>query len=187
MYNPKGKPLHEFMYKACYDRFVMYKPKEKYLPGIGNTWLLSNLSNTCYSLLAGNRLLVYLPYSSSLFIFKDNQMIRRFDLWPKHAMRLYKEEMERFARKIRKRGGDPGKWYSPMFGDFFVDRDDNRFFYLNGDGDGKAKQWLYKFNLEGELEAVLTSAKDIGFLAKRNNLFYGIYKGNIHILKEGKR
>jgi hypothetical protein len=193
MYDPKGVKLHTFLSKRHYNRFLVYKPKPPKFPFprlARDFWLLPNEVNTLYDVLPGERFIIYITHSSTVYIFKNSRLVRQFDIWPEHALDLYREEIDRSnerARKHRKHKKEENSFYFSMLEPFFVDKDNEEIFYLNGHSYGTGINMLYRFNTNGGLVNVLAAGKSVRFLAKRNHLFYGLSEGNVVIFKEGEK
>jgi hypothetical protein len=145
-------------------------------PGISNTWART---------LSGNRIVVYQSNSSTVYLFQDAKLKKRFDVRP--AMIIKK--IERFIQKLKNRYKDDNFGVS-FFQGFFVDQDSEKYLYFYGyDSSGKdEKAILYRFDLTGKLVCVLyyLTENAIEFLAKRNGLFYAVDRSNeqINIYKE---
>jgi hypothetical protein len=172
------KLKYTLLSKNNYERFVVHKPEGK-MGVTDETWLWPNPENTNYDIIGNNRLIVYLSYSSRAFIFEGDKLVNQYDILPEKALAEYRKQVERLKKKL----GD-NNFYTDLFQSFFVDKDDERFFYLSSRTlDGK-KGILYKFDLTGKLINVLYNReKGINFLAKRNNMFYGLRFGQVHIYK----
>lgn len=147
-------------------------------------------TNISYDMIDGDRLLVYLQSSGMFFIVKDSRVIKKLKLWPRDALKYYKEKFKEGLER------DPEfDMFTSFFFTLIVDRDDKRYFYLQfGKPKGSNKNYLYKFDLDGNLIKVLfinepskNSYEVLNY--KRNGLFYGVgfdeeHNKNLKIYKE---
>ncbi|MCP5047347.1 MAG: 6-bladed beta-propeller [bacterium] len=178
VYNSRMAVTHILLDKKDYNRFIIHEPfhasRNPATPGL-NSYSKPSLSNTYFDIISGNRLVVYILNSSRIFVLKNNKVINHFDVWPQKAIEAYKKEIEEKMKNEKRKLS-----YSPFMYNFFIDRDDDRYFYLVLFGSKK----LYKYSVTGELVHVLfVEPRYSRFKAKRNRLFYGIRKGNIQVYK----
>ncbi len=122
-------------------------------------------------------LLLYLRNSSKLFIFKDNEIISEYNIYPKVALESTKKNSKEYKTNIN------------IFERIFADKDDENFFYLSNLSQYQTEKRfnLYKFNLKGELIKVLfidnkKPYPNIQF--KKNGTFYAIEDEKIVLYKE---
>lgn len=133
--------------------------------------------------------LIFFRDSSTLFILKNNKLVKKAKLWPKDALIDYKSKLDKIlmpdktgTRKIKSVG------FISFFSWIIMDNDDgNKFFldYINNET--KGIRVLYHFNMDAELLKVLyvkIQRPIIRFLAKGNNRYYGIEGEKIVIYKE---
>ena len=189
MYDRKGVKLHTFLSKRHYDRFIVYEPKppEFRFPRLARDfWLLPNEVNTYYDVLPGGRFIIYISHSSTVYLFKNSVLVRQFDIWPERAMDVYRKLIDRTIEQTNKSKKKNKSFYFSMLEPFFVDKDNEDIFYLNGRLDDAGNSMLYRFDIESSLVNVLTTWKSVRFLAKRNHLFYGLSDGNVVIFREEK-
>jgi len=179
IYNKDIKNTYRLLNKNECNRSVVLKlRKQDYM-----FWSMLTMSDLSYDMILDNRLIIYLARSSAIYIYKKKTLIKKFYIWPKNALELYKERIEHRKKNLKK--NDLLILY--MFYDFFVDKDNEKFFYLSCKGKGNKKEMLYKFDIEGNLIKIFYSPVRVFWLkCKRNNLFYGIFKDNIYIFKEDK-
>jgi hypothetical protein len=136
-----------------------------------------------YDILPGNRLAVYTSHASALTIFENEKTVKKFDIWPKKALELYRQEIEKRKADVKRNR----MMVFFMFSNFFVDTDNRDSFYLEcpwENGDGGMKRFLYQFDFEGRLKNVFYSPKNVCFVTRGNRLFYARSKDKIYILKD---
>ena len=133
-----------------------------------------------YDVLLDGRLLVYLSRSSTIYIFREGKLLKQANLWPE---RLF----PKFLNRIEKSKKNPANIYTfvTMFGNFFVDKDNESFFYLSA-GSLKGKQRVvYCFDLNFQLVHIYcfypTDCERI--VAKQNKVFYGVTDIGVALLK----
>jgi len=160
-----------------FQRSVILKVRKQDYLG----WMFSDPTVVYYDLIPGNRLMVYLATTSTVFIFKEGRLEKKFDLWPKKVLDIYRKDIEMRAKKARKND----LLISKMFLNFFPDKDNENYFYLEGKTDGSdKKRFLYQFDLTGNLVKVLYAPVIARFLCKKNILVYAGDEDMIYIFKE---
>lgn len=199
MFAPDMMKLHTFLSGEHYNRFVVYKPKPVPFKSkkVADVFTLPDLLNTYYDALSGNRFIIYISHSSTVYLFKNKKLVRQFDILPRSTMENYRKSVEDKRKLMKKRMAQVkskpkiqtlGYW--PMFASFFIDRDSEKYFYLL-DYDSLYRMRLFKFDLSGKLVRVLYAPQGIkgNIFAVRNNLFYGLFpgEGKIFILKEKRK
>jgi DNA-binding beta-propeller fold protein YncE len=133
--------------------------------------------------------LVFFRDSSSLFVLKNNKLVKKRRLWPRDALADYKSKLnmvlesnKTVPRKIKAVG------FAAFFGWIVTDNDDGSKFYLDYvNNETKGIRALYQFNTDGELLKVLyvkIQKPTLRLLAKGNNQYYGIAGEKIVIYKE---
>ncbi len=182
VYSRDGKKTATLLSGKEYHRFICMRP---FTIWTGDA-VRSNSINTYYDVLPGNRFIVYLNNSSTVYVFQNNTLVKKFDLWPRSALAGTRESIA-FNKKISK----DNDWLIYLFNRLLVDNDDKRFFYLDRSRCSKeGHKLLYRFNLEGELVNVLYIDKQLfgkQIFVKQNNYFFGFtMDGDIKILKEDK-
>ena len=136
-------------------------------------------SDLQYDVLLDGRLIVYSSRSSTIYIFKEGKLLKQANLWPE---RLFPE----FLNRIEKSKTAPANMYRnvTLFANFFVDKDNESFFYLSA-GSYKSKRVLYCFDLNFQLVQIYffypTDCKRI--VAKQNKVFYGVTEIGVALLK----
>jgi len=173
-YDPKMNCLTTLLSSDVYRSFLMFEPgfymKEMHTKANGY--------NTHFDLTQGNRLLVFIANTSTLCIFKEDKLEKKFSLWPAQSLKRYKEDMD--SRE------DTDKWFF-LFFNFFVDMDNEEYFYLQYGTDIKNKvSSTYQFNLKGELIKVLNAQMEDYplFFAKKNQRFFAIRQDSIYVYME---
>ena len=153
-----------------YNRFVAWMPKS---PAGLFRWNLPSDWNTRYDVLPDNRLIILLENSATAFIYKNRQLMKRFDVIPEKGLLSFKNRIDRMRKKAKKYKKDEN-FSLTFYGSFFVDKDDPRFFYLESGFDEEGRRILYRFDLDGKLNAVLYTKCAVRLSFKRNGLFYAI-------------
>lgn len=178
--DPHMNIVHSYLNQEMNRNFVIFKSAIE--ASLKNTpfpdmWLRPANENTAYDVTKDSQLVIYLKRSSRFFIFNGKRLVRQFDVLLKEAMenfRIRAVELVKKSEKEPNRGKYRDVTFLYMFGAFFLDKDDGRYFYLQGLNE-RERLILYKFNLKGQLVKVLTgSQKGVYFLTKRNHLFYGL-------------
>lgn len=172
--------VHSYLNQELNRYFIIFKSaiedSSKNTP-FPDMWLRPTNENTAYDVTNDNRLVIYSKRLSRFFIFDGKRLVRQFDVLLKEAMEDFREKaiiLVNKSKKEPKKGKYRDVKFLYMFGAFFLDKDDGRFFYLQGLNE-RDRLILYKFNTEGQLVKILTgSQKGIYFLTKRNHLFYGL-------------
>ncbi len=126
-------------------------------------------------------LLLFFRDSSTLFVLKNNKVVRKVRLWPRDALVNYKPRLKKVIERNKHA-------FASLFGSFLIDNDEPDKFYLsNGRNKTKGILPLYHFTINGELEKVLY-LKDQGpfvmFVFKKDGKYYGITSEKILIYKE---
>ncbi|MGD2085747.1 MAG: 6-bladed beta-propeller [Candidatus Aminicenantes bacterium] len=159
-------------------RIIVDKPVDKY-----HTLSYPSTDTVRYDIIDNNGLIAFLSQSSTAFVYKRDKLVKRFDIHPKRAIEIYRKRVERLKKKV-------GDAYSQMFWQFFVDKDNERFFYTGTINDDENNRLLYQFDLEGSLAAVYrTSIEGVHFLTKRHHHYYAVNftDDHIYIFKESKK
>jgi hypothetical protein len=180
VYTPKGEFIKTLLDKNAYNRLVIYEAS----PYMASRLAEAGYDNTMYDTLPGNRFIIYVTNTSTIYIFKDLKLERQFDLLPKELLTNYKTVVSKQMKKYGPK--EMENTFIPFFKLFFVDKDDDNFFYVDVP---LRPHGLYKFNLKGELVTVLQALERGWFMAKRNGLFYGIRakEGRVFAYKEEKK
>ncbi len=171
------KIKYSLLKKGELDKYLIKAPP--YDPHSPQKYSL-DLGALVYDVLSDGRLLAYVARSSTLYIFKEEKLLKQFNIWPERAFPPFFQRIERRREKVKNK-------YTPvrMFISFFVDKDNESFFYLTTASIADNKKLVYRFTLDGRLDNIyycpLKSVKRI--LAKRNQLFYGIGESDISIFK----
>ena len=160
-----------------FQRSVILKVRKQEYLG----WMFSEPLAVQYDLIPENRLMVYLATTSTVFIFRGDRLEKTFNIWPKKVLDIYRKEIEKRGQKLKK--NDSFSIF--MFLNFFLDKDNENCFYLEGRTDGSdKKRFLYQFDLNGNLVKVLYLPVIARFAFKKNNLFYTVADDMIYIFKE---
>lgn len=183
MYNAANKKVHTFLSRDRNEKFAVYEPKHPGGMWPKNTYTKPTIINTYYDVLPGNRLIVYLANPSTIFIFNEKKLEKQFSILPESGMAKYKKTISETLDSARKRGGHGG--IVNLLDYLFIDRDDEKYFYLNSWVDESGRQKILKFNLSGDLVQVLLTPpeKYCRILAKKNNLFLGEFKGRVWVYR----
>jgi hypothetical protein len=160
---------------VCEQSVILKTRKQDY-----RFWLSLSLGNSSYDILPDNRLIFYMNNTSTIYIYIQNRLVKKFNIWPKEALDVYRKKIAERAKNL----GKNGLLIVYMFNYFFMDKDDEDYFYLKGLGRFNGKFLLYRCDLDGNLVKVLYTPFPVRILAKRKGLFYGAYKDSIYILKE---
>ena len=181
------KIVHTFLDRRLNERFVVHMPAlNKGVEWRG--YLHPTLDDTYYDVINGQDLIIYMARPSTLFLFKDKQLIQRFDIILEAGIEKIRKSVAQLPKVVPKSVLFPGYW-GTMFDSFFVDKDDERFFYLQTKRT-KEQIRLYKFNIQKELVGILTADPSLSgmVMAKKNGYFYGIdlFEGHLLYFKEGK-
>lgn len=161
------------------NSFLIFEPP----PNVYRSDLFPTFANVARAVLSNGRLAVYLHNSSRIFLIKNDKILLDRYLWPKNLLRLYKAKVENYRKKYP----EASRY---LFIKFFVDRDDDSFFYLHfGKDDVKNLNLLYKFSFNGDLIKVLyfemgNNTQNL-FKLKKGNEFIAVDSNkNINIFKE---
>lgn len=173
----QSKPKYSLLSKDDYNWSIILEVRDKDL----YHWNFPTLTDTYYDCLPDGRIIVYLTRTSTIKIYKENQLQKKFNVWPQKALEKYREKIS--IRKQRLKEQDI--FIVEMFNNFFMDNDTNKHFYLssikleNNRGYG-----IYRLDVNGTLDKILTSNERVFIRAKKNNIFYGVGEGKILLLKE---
>jgi len=165
VFNSRGEHIKTLLDKEAFQVFLFFNPTSK-MP-IFN----SPVPGIVFYDIIGDKLIVYMSNSGYLYVFKKLQLQNEIKLWPKKALKIYRERL--------KASIEEGS-YVPYFHRLIIDRDDEKSFYLQFGRDTEGKRVLiYKFNLTGKLEKVLyiiqhPTTKYPWIYYKKNNLFYAV-------------
>ena len=145
------------------------------------SWRSGSMIDILYDFGSKNRLLVYLTKTSTIYVFQDNQLLKTYNVWPEQVLENYRVRIAERANRLKGRE----RFIVRMFFKFFIDKDDPSHFYLTGSKTaGKKEYRTYRLSIDGQLDKVLISDSPVIFHAKKNGIFYGIYKGSIFLYKE---
>lgn len=179
--NKNGKLQYSLLSNEDYRHYLIHKPEfDKRILERG-TGMESSQINTIYDVLSDNRLLIYIKNASTVYLYKGKELKSKFHIWPEKAMEGYQASLKRLVEKFKAKNFE-----KYMFDRFFVDKDNENYFYLNGlfaERKGKKVGLIYKFDLKGKLIDLYYADRQVHFLAKRNNLFYGLFRGSVFIYK----
>jgi hypothetical protein len=172
-----------------YERFIVRIPVENLSKSFNPskkpdtcTWCRPDTLNTYYDVFAEDGLLIYLSNYSTVFVFKGNRLVKRFDLHPREALKNYRYRVNRLKKKLKE-----DSFYTPIFSSLFIDQDNQNYFFLRGPNDEKKRLLFYKFSMDGSLNSIYFIDKTIQVLQKKNNYFYGLdIDGYVYILKENQ-
>lgn len=172
----KMNTLYSLFNKKDFERVLYVK-----LSGMdARHWVIPDLRTIKFDVLPNNRLIVYNANGSCVYIFEKDKLVRKFNFWPEMALKYYKKIAEHRHKNRRSR-----EIFSCIMSyAFFIDRDNEKYFYLQGSIEGKIKHLHYRFDLEGKLDKIVYTEKYVKLMEKRNNLFYGIKNGSVQIYKE---
>ncbi|MDY0297622.1 MAG: hypothetical protein RB296_09925 [Acidobacteriota bacterium] len=157
--------------------------KSKISKGIVNlSWYdMVSESHLLFSVIPNDQLLVYLPASGQFRAFGRGKLKVSVRLWPEKALRDYRKK----AIKLSELQGA----FAPFFLGLIPDYDNPEYFFLNyGNFQNGEKNYLYKFNLSGELTGVFYMSNPkrsfVQVNCKRAHQFYAIDRnqfGNLTI------
>ncbi|MDX9812636.1 MAG: hypothetical protein RBU28_09620 [Bacteroidales bacterium] len=163
--------------------FSIFKPNSGRFSSVMRVGWYTHLSelNLLFSVIPNNQLLVYLPASGQFRAFGRGKLKVSVRLWPEKALRDYR-------KKAMKLSEQPGA-FVPFFFGLIPDHDNAEYFFLNyGNFQNGEKNYLYKFNLSGELNGVFYMSNPkrsfVQVNYKRNHQFYAIDRnqsGNLTI------
>jgi hypothetical protein len=162
----------------AYKTFVLFPPPKESI----QDHTKNGPFNTFYDTLPDNGFIIYITQSSTVYLFKNQKLTRKFNVWPAKLLKKYKETVEKVKKEYP--DYDMNRSSIPFCVSFFIDKDNEDYFYIES---SLGYRSLYKFNLKGELISVLQSKKEDGnFVAKQNGLFYGVRRtdGRVFIYKE---
>jgi len=182
-FDQKMNQRYTFLNYDIYKKFIVFEP----FPATVAGRLYPCITNTFYDILSGNRLLIYIENSSSVYLFQCDKLIRQFNAWPARAIRARKIAAVATLKREKDKPSERN-WYPPFMLNFFVDKDDERFFYIDPRGFEK-KRGLFKYDLKGNLLAAYTYYDGHArIMAKRNDLFYALDGANgiLYVYKEKK-
>lgn len=187
MYNSKSELARSFLTRKHMERFVVFKPT----PDLSyktreDLWEKPSMINTYYDVLPGNRVIIYIVHSASVYIFKDGKQVKHFNTWTEEGIKMYTKSAKEHIELEKK---EPElKSYFSVWDKFFVDKDDENYFYISGPWDELGRRLLYRFSTDGKLVEVLFNFKEANnFIVKRNNLFFSIDKQRVLIYKKKRR
>jgi hypothetical protein len=168
-----------------YNSFIIHKPEFEN-PILERTIEMhSDSGNTKYDVLEGNRLFIYVTHASTLYVFKEKRLEKKYHIWPEKALEKHRLSTKRLEKKLKSKN-----FSSSLFDSFFVDKDDEANFYLSGHNQERNKKkvgMIYQFDLDGKLVNVFYADRPVRFCAQRHNLFYGVYKESVLIYKIKKQ
>ena len=126
---------------------------------------------------------MYIMNSSTVYLLENRELKKKFNVWPERILSVHKRELYKFLQE------DDGNVSLLFAFNFFIDGDDNNFFYMQFIED-KAKKIipLYKFDLNGRLKKILYIKRPDGhwvtiFHCKKNSIFYGTRYGRLVLYK----
>jgi len=166
--------------KKEFRRFLFYEPP----PGIKQKFSTPKSYNMLFDLTKGGSLLVYISNSSSVYVIDKGKWVKKFDLWPEQVLKEYKPGLNEAIQESM----PDDEAYLVIAGSFFLDRDQEEFFYVNFPrADSLGMDTLYKFNTGGRLVKVLYVKRGgdyTNFKCKRNGLFYAVRGGILVLYRE---
>ena len=166
--------------------FIFFEAPE----GILKNPFKSRLLPMNFEMSNGTDFIVYSPLTANIFVFRKNQLIRKIACYSQPMLDKFKIKLEKsraMRKKIRERRRREDKRQSGfslvyIYVSFFMDKDDQRFFYLQYNNKENKSIKLYRFSLEGKLDSVyVTDVKeivgkyiDIYFKTKKSRSFYAM-------------
>jgi hypothetical protein len=179
-------------------RFYRYEPFDlKWISSIKRT----DTTNIFYDLLSDNRFIIYLRYSSTIYIFKNRKLIDQYPVRPKRALgerqyridllnRVYQSKEYKAMVKRNPRHVNNSFTYHFLFRELVVDKDTGDHFYLESfEAIEKKQNMIFKFAINGELIEALyfnppEKEKEYCFVReKKNNFYYSIGQKFIYVLE----
>ncbi len=159
------------------DKYLIKAPPDNPYPPKGYAL---NFVTLMYDVLPDGRLLVYVARSSILYIFKEGKLQKQYKIWPERTIPNLLLRIEKFKKRFKNEYIEVN-----LFNSFFVDKDNESFFYLTTSAKTDEQKLIYRFTLDGRLDNIyyfpFKSIRRI--LAKRNQLFYGVGESDISIFK----
>ncbi len=164
------KVIHTYLDLKLNGEFLGYRPIKGRMPHSNqDIWLYPDFTNTLYGF-TGGYLLIYLERSSTAYVFKGEQLIRKFTILIDEVIPEFEQRAKK-AYKVQKEKGDKVIAHADMFSFYFVDQDEPGF-YLTQAGGKPGSNKLYRFDLEGNMTRIIDNIK-ADIRVKRNGLFYG--------------
>lgn len=185
VFNDKGETLYSIMHRGKKKEILFIEDRvskgaEEFFKKMPFFYYGDELK---MRITADGRLLLYFDYSATMHVvnLKDKKRTKTFRIWPEKAIRIRRPMVEK--NKIG---------YHSLFGELFLDRDQDDTFYLDfGLNEDNSRHYIYKMNLGGDLIEVLYISKEersyLKFLLKQNNLFLARLGEKIIIYKEEKK
>jgi hypothetical protein len=197
VHDPKGETIrHRLLTEKELRRFFHFTPL---LPRTIDSVSRVSESDVFYDWLTGGRFVIYHNNSSTVYIFKNFELIDQIPIRPVNALKsrekriqVYKEQKKskKWKEMVKKfpKLKTGSYMYFTIFMEFFVDKDSRDHLYLKNVHSYMDKpNSMYKFTSDGKLLEVLYfdlgGRKFCNFREKRNNLFYGIGRDKIYICK----
>ena len=169
----KMSSVHTFLDRKLNNRYIIFKPKQILHPAANSDFHLNpDETNVMYDLTSDGHLLIYLYNSSTAYVFKNDKLVRKFDILIDRVLPIHKKRSEESLKKQAKLG-PRSILANLMFSHAFVDKDTPSFYLRFRDENGLST--LYQIDLMGNLIGIINNVKP-GIRAKRNGLFFGLTK-----------
>jgi len=177
--------VHSYLDKELLQKYIIFKPNYNGLYKKDYPYpVYANDKNAIYDITSDNHLFIYLNRSSTVFLFKNKKLVRKFDILIDEVLPLYRERAQK-AIEDQKKIGPRIVRDEIMFSNCFVDQD-QPYFYLTFRRPDKSKV-MYKFDLNGKLVQFFDNING-GIMVKKHGLFFGrafgTEDGRIIVLKK---
>lgn len=183
-WNSINQKVQTYLSLKEYDKFLLYQPPQRYFRGrqLKYHWNLPSIGNTSYENFAGNNFVIFISNSASFFVFRNNKLFKRFNLWIPEELIAYKKRVETLKTENEMYNGE-GNTYMPMLSRIIKDNDDDKTFYVKGAMDKKKRYRYYHFDLNGELLNVYFAKEPFRLIYKGHNRFFGLIRRNIKVFE----
>lgn len=176
-FDKKLNRVHTYLDKNLNRKFIVYEPDyEKFYKGREDFFHNSSIINSKYDFSSDGHLLIYLYRSSTVFVFKDRRLVRRFDVLVDRTLPIF-EKKAKTVYEFQHNRTRPGVRSTQLFANFFTDKDEP-FFYLGFNDEDKTAA-VYKFDLNGKLVKIFKKL-NVALRVKRHGLYFGLSGGDKH-------
>lgn len=170
-YDKKLNLIHTYLDKKLNRKFIVYVPDyEKFHKGREDFYHYPSISNAKYDFSSDGHLLLYLYRSSTVFVFKERHLVRKFDVLVDRTLPIF-EKKAKFVYNFQRNRKRPGVRSTQLFSYFFTDKDEPYFYLCFNDEDKTAA--IYKFDLDGKLVMIFKKL-NTAIRAKRHGLYFGL-------------
>lgn len=167
VFNKKGEKVGSVLTENELHNSLFMRPQ-------GDSKYLSSAYRAVdFGFVGNSTLALYVRRSGTLYLWKDQRLLKKIHLWPKKGLELYQKEIVAFKKRVGSAG-------SLAFGHMLIDEDDPEHIFVQALTSEKEKSnMVYCYDLMGKLIKTyvvqpLANGDSVSFRYIRKKRFYGI-------------